>query len=499
MEVEDCSLNTKKSPYTFLLLRDIRKYIESMSRRKFSLKIRTYGINNALMTKYFCLSKVTEFTLYASNNGAWRTLGRINGPARILRVQYNINQLAGVLSRMVNLQKFFWNCARYERYPDNSGSPVPEISEQLENLQRVFLELRCLYSLVIDGFIFDPHFFLRPPKGLREFRILWAMGQEWWKQFAKHPFVGLRTLFLHVETDQFFDPAEDVCSDNSFTLGCVSVSGLRSFKIFGRSKLPIDLEDYIVRNNPNLDEDSFRHICYRRGASIAAKCFWKIDNRALAAAKILGSSLPGQYATGDDTADSLNSKAAKEYSRAFVSAKVPSEIMLRSDIWMDTEEKVRKELISRIKLCTQYTSCRYSLEAIHSDEGNFLEDTLKAMQEFSGLLSKHSFTAGDWESTALDIKRAAHKPLNIMTRILNGMAPQCAETFGDLLRRGHRVDMEDIVKEWIPKLVKMYEEDQEHNTGDVITIRDAQVPQGIPIYNLSEWIADVFYRSHYYW
>ncbi|EGX46025.1 hypothetical protein AOL_s00110g189 [Orbilia oligospora ATCC 24927] len=257
-------------------------------------------------------------------------------------------------------------------------------------------------------------------------------------------------------------------------------------------------EDCIVRNNPNLDGDSFRHICYRRGASIAAKCFLKIDSRALAAAKILWSSLPGQYATGDDTADSLNSKAAKEYSRAFVSAKVPSEIMLRSDIWMDIEEKLRKELISRIKLCTQYTSCRYTLEAIHSDGGSeyiqarldpqikiqlekdFLEDTLKAMQEFSGLLSKHSFTAGDWESTALDIKRAAHKSLNIMRRLLKGMAPQCAETFGDLLRRGHRVDMEDIVKEWIPKLVKMYEEDQEHNAGDVITIRDAQVPPGNP-------------------
>ncbi|KAF3189128.1 hypothetical protein TWF788_011249 [Orbilia oligospora] len=180
------------------------------------------------------------------------------------------------------------------------------------------------------------------------------------------------------------------------------------FKIFGRSKLPIDLEDCIVRNNPNLDEDSFRHMCYRRGASIAAKCFWKIDSRALAAAKILWSSLPGQYATGDDTADSLNSKAAKEYSRT-----------------------------------------------------------------------------------------AAYKSLNIMRRLLNGMAPQCAETFGDSLKRGHQVNIEDIVKEWIPKLVKMYEEDPGHNAGDVITIRDAQVPPGNP--NLSEGIADVFYGSNYYY
>ncbi|KAF3228365.1 hypothetical protein TWF106_007397 [Orbilia oligospora] len=305
-------------------------------------------------------------------------LGKNNAPMRILKVQSKINQLTGVLSRMVNLQRFFWNCARYKRYPDNNGSSIPEISEQLENIQRVFLELRCLYSLVIDGFIFDPHFFLRPPKGLREFRILWAMRQEWWKQFAKHPFVGLRSLFIHVETDQFFDLAEDVC------------------------------KDCIVRNNPNLDEDSFRHMCYRRGASIAAKCFWKIDSRALAAAKILWSSLPGQYATGDDTADSLNSKAAKEYSRT-----------------------------------------------------------------------------------------AAYKSLNIMRRLLNGMAPQCAETFGDSLKRGYQVNIEDIVKEWIPKLVKMYEEDPGHNAGDVITIRDAQVPPGNP--NLSEGIADVFYGSNYYY
>ncbi|KAF3228556.1 hypothetical protein TWF191_002412 [Orbilia oligospora] len=276
-------------------------------------------------------------------------LGKNNAPMRILKVQSKINQLTGVLSRMVNLQRFFWNCARYKRYPDNNGSSIPEISEQLENIQRVFLELRCLYSLVIDGFIFDPHFFLRPPKGLREFRILWAMRQEWWKQFAKHPFVGLRSLFIHVETDQFFDLAEDVCSDNSFTLG-----------------------------------------------------------RALAAAKILWSSLPGQYATGDDTADSLNSKAAKEYSRT-----------------------------------------------------------------------------------------AAYKSLNIMRRLLNGMAPQCAETFGDSLKRGYQVNIEDIVKEWIPKLVKMYEEDPGHNAGDVITIRDAQVPPGNP--NLSEGIADVFYGSNYYY
>ncbi|KAF3290354.1 hypothetical protein EYR41_011891 [Orbilia oligospora] len=401
-----------------------------MSRLKFSLKIRTYGIDDALMTKYFCLSKVTEFALHTSNDRAWKTLRRNNGPTGILKVQSKINQLAGFLSKN-------------------------EILEQLENLQRVFLELRCLHSLVIDGFIFDPHFFLCLPKGLREFRILRAMGQEWWKQFAKHPFVGLQSLFLHVETDQFFDLAEDVCSDNSFTLGCVSVSGLRNFKIFGRSKLPIDLEDCIVRNNPNLDEDSLRHIWYRRGASIAAKCFWKIDSRALTAAKILWSSLPGQYTTGDDTTDSLNSKAMKEYSRTFVSAKVPSEIMIRSDIWMDIEEKVRKGLISRIKLCTKYTSCQYSMGAIQSDEDSeymksrldsqritqledgFLEDALKAKQEFSGLLSKHSFVAGDWKSTALDIETAAQNSLNSMRRLLKGMVPKWAEALGNLLRRGH--------------------------------------------------------------
>ncbi|KAF3192224.1 hypothetical protein TWF225_000485 [Orbilia oligospora] len=330
-----------------------------MSRLKFSLKIRTYGIDDALMTKYFYLSKVTEFALHTSNDRAWKTLRRNNGPTGILKVQSKINQLAGVLSKN-------------------------EILEQLENLQRVFLELLCLHSLVIDGFIFDPHFFLCLPKGLREFRILRAMGQEWWKQFAKHPFVGLQSLFLHVETDQFFDLAEDVCSDNSFTLG-----------------------------------------------------------------------LPGQYTTGDDTTDPLDSKAVKEYSRTFVLAKVPSEIMIRSDIWMDIEENVRKGLISRIKLCTKYTSCQYSMGAIQSDEDSeyiksrldpqritqledgFLEDTLKAKQEFSGLLSKHSFVAGDWESTALDIETAAQKSLNSMRRLLKGMVPKWAEALGNLLRRGH--------------------------------------------------------------
>ncbi|KAF3116088.1 hypothetical protein TWF103_009318 [Orbilia oligospora] len=375
MEVEDCSLNTKKSPYTFLLLRDIREYIESISRLNFSLKIRTYGIDDALVTKYFCLSKVTEFTFHTSNDRAWKTLGRNNGPTGILKVQSKINQLAGVLSRM--------------RVPN-------------------FRDLGITRE---------------PPESVPGTTLLTFSGVV--EKFTKNPFVGLQSLFLHVETDQFFDLAEDVCSDNSFTLGCVSVSGLRNFKIFGRSKLPIDLEDCIVRNNPNLDEDSIRHIC-----------------RALTATKILWSSLPGQYTTGDDTTDSLNSKAVKEYSRTFVSAKVPSEIMIRSDIWMDIEEKARKGLISRIKLCTKYTSCQYSMGAIQSDEDSeymksrldpqritqleddFLEDTLKAMQEFSGLLSKHSFVAGDWESTALDIETAAHKSLNGMRRLLKGMVPK---------------------------------------------------------------------------
>ncbi|KAF3146194.1 hypothetical protein TWF594_003514 [Orbilia oligospora] len=336
--------------------------------------------------------EVTEFTFHTSNDRAWKTLGRNNGPTGILKVQSKINQLAGVLSRM--------------RVPNFRDLGITR--ESPESVPGTTL-------LTFSGVV---------------------------EKFTKNPFVGLQSLFLHVETDQFFDLAEDVCSDNSFTLGCVSVSGLRNFKIFGRSKLPIDLEDCIVRNNPNLDEDSIRHIWYRRGASIAAKCFWKIDSRALTATKILWSSLPGQYTTGDDTTDSLNSKAVKEYSRTFVSAKVPSEIMIRSDIWMDIEEKARKGLISRIKLCTKYTSCQYSMGAIQSDEDSeymksrldpqriiqleddFLEDTLKAMQEFSGLLSKHSFVAGDWESTALDIETAAHKSLNGMRRLLKGMVPK---------------------------------------------------------------------------
>ncbi|KAF3104991.1 hypothetical protein TWF102_002752 [Orbilia oligospora] len=331
--------------------------------------------DDALVTKYFCLSKVTEFTFHTSNDRAWKTLGRNNGPTGILKVQSKINQLAGVLSRM--------------RVPN-------------------FRDLGITRE---------------PPESVPGTTLLTFSGVV--EKFTKNPFVGLQSLFLHVETDQFFDLAEDVCSDNSFTLGCVSVSGLRNFKIFGRSKLPIDLEDCIVRNNPNLDEDSIRHIC-----------------RALTATKILWSSLPGQYTTGDDTTDSLNSKAVKEYSRTFVSAKVPSEIMIRSDIWMDIEEKARKGLISRIKLCTKYTSCQYSMGAIQSDEDSeymksrldpqritqleddFLEDTLKAMQEFSGLLSKHSFVAGDWESTALDIETAAHKSLNGMRRLLKGMVPK---------------------------------------------------------------------------
>ncbi|KAF3268337.1 hypothetical protein TWF217_010932 [Orbilia oligospora] len=70
-----------------------------MSRLKFSLKIRTYGIDDALMTKYFYLSKVTEFALHTSNDRAWKTLRRNNGPTGILKVQSKINQLAGVLSK----------------------------------------------------------------------------------------------------------------------------------------------------------------------------------------------------------------------------------------------------------------------------------------------------------------------------------------------------------------------------------------------------------------
>ncbi|KAK6498130.1 hypothetical protein TWF506_004369 [Arthrobotrys conoides] len=468
-----------------------------MPERSFSLKIEAYGFNQALLTKYFCLYKITEFSLHTSSQERWRQTP-VDYHDETEDINFNIFQLTALLEDMVNLRKFYWRCGRYRRNRGSVWPPILELSEYLGGLQKVFLGLKHLHFLALDGFVFHPHFFLRPPESVRELRILWAMGQTWWKQFSEFPFVGLQRLFIHVETVQRHELVEEEWSDRSFDLGSVSVRGLQSFKIFGQSMLPIDLEDRIIQNNPGLDEDSVRHFWQRRGAAAASKCFRKLEDRAVTAARILWSSLPGEFSTGNDNPASLDLKAVKEYSQTFTSAGELPNISMEGDIWKDIEANVQRELMARVRLCAKYTSCQYSLGAsrahtgqsynhtqVYPDaqnrarlEAEFLDDCVSNMLEFSDLLSQQSFGPDleNWVSTESNTKQIAHRSLDTMRRLLWRVVPLWAIRFGDSFRKGRDVDIESTIKRWIPTLAEIYEASQGGRNRISHSNPDAQRP-----------------------
>ncbi|RVD89363.1 uncharacterized protein DFL_000375 [Arthrobotrys flagrans] len=480
MDVEDPNLNTEQSPHTFLILRDVKRYVESMSERNLSLKIQMYGLNTTLMSKYFCLPMIKEFALYVDYR-LWGTSAVDSGLTHISTLGLKIDQLTAALAGMACLQKFFWNASFSTNYYAKRLPEISEIAPQLVKLQKIFLTLRHLRSFIIEGFIFHPHFFLRPPGSLKELRILGSMGFSWWQQFAKCSLVGLENLFIHgeLEVPQFtyqpqvdFTMPADIPLQNSFCLGSVSVHGLRKFKIFGLCDLPTDFEDCIVRNNPSLDEESIQHIWLRQGAPIASTCCRRVEGRALAAARTLWSSLPSQF-TGSEAGDSLKSQATQEYTRLFISSsdKIHGNEEETENAWKDIEDRVQRELMGRVNLCTKYVSNRYmhrypNPESATQLEDQFLNDCLKTMGELSGV--------ENWLSAERHIKEVAHVSLTRMRNQIKKVGPKWADIFGKALRQDQKVDIEGTIDDWVPKLVEMYEEDKEEKDLRLERLLDIQ-------------------------
>ncbi|KAK6495168.1 hypothetical protein TWF481_003196 [Arthrobotrys musiformis] len=458
MEVESPRLNTKSNPCLFLILRDLRDYIKSRPPRSLSVEIQIEGLNVNLMSKYFCLSTVTEFTL-SVDYGTWSYAVFI----LLHPIQAKAEELSTVLADMVNLRKFFWDASPYEfqRRPTLS-----QLSPQVEKLQAVFSSLSHLRSFIINGFIFHPLFFLRPPEGLTEFRVLSPMVDEWWAKFAEYPFPNVDSIFIHSrpKVNSWLEDLGEYNMTSSLALESVSVRGLRKFKIFGQGHIPVDLEDCIIRNNPQLDEDSLRHVWWRRGAVHALKCSQIADRRALAAAKALWTTIPtrptsdgGSVVGTTELSEYLKSHAAQEYPRLFASDCYKSEPTTETEtVWREIASSAALEFIIRAELCTRIISEQYmhkfpDAESASQLKSQFFLDSLEMLLKFS-----HEEM---WGLTELGIRELGHKSLVRMQDQIKKAGLRWADTFAASLRKGEEIDIDATVREWTPKLVEMYEEE----------------------------------------
>ncbi|KAK6522949.1 hypothetical protein TWF281_002376 [Arthrobotrys megalospora] len=260
-------------------LSELLKYSKSKSSKDFGIHLKAEIIRD--IPRLFDLKKITRYELYvyvreSESRQPWSSY---DPP-----IDRQIQELAGLLSQLVNLKYFSWDTyiCDYE-YFDLSD---PRISKELENLQAAFTNMRYLETLVISAYFFHPSFFLTPPESVRTLELGGNLSPSWWRKFAACPLTNVEGLSIgspgypqYFKMHRFTGTEEAEQKINELILKDVAITSLKFFNLdahkpqFGGSSkstyLPADLAKCIFRRNSGLGQIDRRRVAYNRADIIA--------------------------------------------------------------------------------------------------------------------------------------------------------------------------------------------------------------------------------------
>ncbi|KAK6519023.1 hypothetical protein TWF281_003712 [Arthrobotrys megalospora] len=447
------------------ILLSLKRHAESKSRRALSMKLQTDDrlLDNKLLTKYFCLSIITDFALYVGHN-LWSFASQDFTLA--IRATSNIKDLARAITSMVNLQRFYWSSSPSQHQQQLApllGQVGVSIWEPLMYLQAAFSGLQHLTFMQLDGYVFHPHFFLDPPDSVTEVMVLRNMMPGWWQKFAVLPLSNVKSLVIHTQAGAPFprlctiDQVQAVAADD-FVIEDIAVRGLRHFMVFGEGYIPPGLYECILRNNAGLDNESIQQLQARRGLLMATGCHQRLESRAQAAAKVLSGRLPSQFSEATRSEASLRQEVMQEYTRIFHAApRAPKDTRQTDEAWLAVKNRVKRELLRRVDICTSLMLDQYALRypsvaAARNLQEPFLSDCLHSMRDPSD--------AEYWISAKGQIRDFADESLVGMQKQINGWEPALRYELTESLLAGKEADMESTVEDWIPTLIEAFEEEQ---------------------------------------
>ncbi|KAK6343017.1 hypothetical protein TWF718_008395 [Orbilia javanica] len=221
-----------------------KEYTESKTLKE--LKLRIYSALGSSISELVDLTKITTLELAIPDHG-YRAV--LTNPDET--VGRRIKEITSVIEKTINLRYFSWKGTTDRR------SLISLISEDLEDLQMAFTNLRRLETLKIECYMFHPSFFLVPPETVKYLILNCLASPKWWKEFAACPLTNVRDLRIYPyetsarEMGVFISPEQQQIRIPTLKLEKVAVRNLKVF-LHLCSKAPEDLGWCILKNNPGL-------------------------------------------------------------------------------------------------------------------------------------------------------------------------------------------------------------------------------------------------------
>ncbi|KAK6504336.1 hypothetical protein TWF506_002539 [Arthrobotrys conoides] len=226
-------------------IQQMKKYTESKTLKE--LKTHLYSEIGYSLSEIVDLTKITRLTFNISIEG-YRP-----GTEPEETVSRRIKDITSILEKTIYLKYFSWKGDTDRKYH------IDSVSEELEDLQIAFNNLRDLESLRIENYLFHPSFFLKPPETVRSLVLNCLGSGQWWKGFAACPLTNVTDLRFHrapavtsyaSELRGFFSADEDLSID-TITVEKVAVQSLEVF-LCHSNVVPQDLGRHILKGNPKL-------------------------------------------------------------------------------------------------------------------------------------------------------------------------------------------------------------------------------------------------------
>ncbi|KAK6506514.1 hypothetical protein TWF506_011420 [Arthrobotrys conoides] len=271
------------------LLDALKEYGKGKNLQEFSVSIRASCFRH--LPGYFTLSQVTQLELnpyLGTRRRDWKA-----GKAQ-KRTDKHIEELTTLLKQTPNLKEL--TIGDWFRKQDLFLLYTrPLVGQEWRNFQTTMTSLQRLKTFKVVTYLFHPSLFLIPPPSVTELLCTGTVSPVWWKTFAKCEELG-NVRYLTIQVPDFtVKPARAVYGRHgvpvikSIELGEVAITGLREFAIARcfhhpeayfqdqnqddtstrchrdvidplSRNIPVDLEDCIVRRNPNLSQDSLKMI-----------------------------------------------------------------------------------------------------------------------------------------------------------------------------------------------------------------------------------------------
>ncbi|KAK6512962.1 hypothetical protein TWF506_009124 [Arthrobotrys conoides] len=306
--------------------------------------------------------------------------------------------------------------------------------------------MQYLESLALLDYFFHPSFFLIPPRAVKKLEYGGSLSSIWWRRFARYPFPGVETLFIHAvepfkdSSMNGFMPPDSVEDVNTVLLEDVAITGLKKC-ILGvclgtKSFRPADLGECILRKNTELGQSISTAISESRAHMLINRAYEKVSDRISDYKSLVVHEQAPQFVEGSEGDES------------------------------DLKDQIEEECI---RVCIDTVVGQYSLRLANGedlDQNSFMEDCFRMFSKGPKLAGVRKLTDANYRALVI--------VENSMTRLRNNMTSkddrkELVEKYAKVFEAGD-VEVERVADEWTRRMIRNTENEEEEEKGKNLAV-----------------------------